>query len=289
MMLVTGATGKLGRHVMEGLLVKGPATELAVAVRNVAKAADYAARGVAVRHADYDQPHTLVAAFTGIDKVLLISGSEVGKRAAQHLAVIKAAQSAGVRFLAYTSMLRADTSGLALAREHKTTEDAIRGSGLAYVLLRNGWYIENHTEQLDAVLKHGVIAGAAGDGRFASAARQDYAAAAVTVLTEEGHENRVYELTGDSPFTLEELAAEVSKQAGKAIAYTNLSPEQYKNVLVGAGMPSPYTDILVDADVGASRGELDGASGDLRRLIGRPSTSLRDAIEAALKNGNAIR
>jgi NAD(P)H dehydrogenase (quinone) len=289
MMLVTGATGKLGRHVMEGLLRKVPAAELAVAVRNVGKAADFAGRGVAVRHADYDQPDTLGAAFIGIDKVLLISASEVGKRAAQHLAVIKAARGAGVRFLAYTSMLRADTSRLALAREHKMTEDAIRGSGLAYVFLRNGWYIENHTEQLDAVLKQGAIAGAAGDGRFASAARQDYAAAAVTVLTDRGHENRVYELSGDSPFTLKEFAAEVSKQAGKTIAYTNLSPEQYKNVLVGGGMPDQYADILVDADVGASQGELDGASGDLRRLIGRPSTSFRDAIEVALKNRTAVR
>lgn len=288
MILVTGATGKLGRHVMDGLLRKVPAAELVVAVRNVAKAADFAARGVAVRHADYDQPDTLGAAFTGVEKVLLISGNDVGKRAVQHLAVIKAAKSAGVRFLAYTSMLRADTSGLALAGEHKMTEHAIRQSGLAYVFLRNGWYMENHTEQIDRILQQGAIIGAAGDGRFASATRQDYAAAAVAVLTDEGHGHAVYELPGDGPFTLREFAAEVSKQVGKTIAYTNLSPEKYRKVLVGAGMPGTYADILVDSDVGASRGELDGASGDLRRLIGRPSTSLRDAIEAALSNRNAV-
>jgi NAD(P)H dehydrogenase (quinone) len=246
-------------------------------------------RGVTVRYADYDQPGTIGQAFNGISKMLLISGSEVGKRATQHHTVIAAAANAGVRLLAYTSMLRADTSGLALAQEHKLTEDAIRKSGLAYVLLRNGWYIENHTEQLDAVLQQGALAGAAGEGRFASAARRDYAAAAVAVLTEQGHENRLYELHGDTPFTLKEFAAEVSRQAGKSIPYTNLSPEQYKSLLVDAGMPEAYADILVDSDVGASRGELDGRSDDLRRLIGRPSTSLKDAVGAALKNRNAVR
>jgi len=289
MIVVTGATGKLGRLVMEGLLKTIPPAELAVAVRNPDKAADLAARGVQVRRADYDDPQTLGRAFAGARKVLLISANEMGKRASQHRHVLAAVRDADVQLLAYTSLLRAGSSRLVLADEHRTTEETIRASSIPYVLLRNGWYIENHTEQLGTILRHGAIVGAAGDGRFASATRRDYAEAAVAVLTGTSHENAVYELVGDSPFTLKEFAAEVSRQTGKTIAYKNVSPEQYKNVLVGAGIPGPYADMLVDSDVGASRGELDGASGDLRRLIGRSTTPLADAVAAALTESEAVR
>jgi len=283
MILVTGATGHLGRLVVEGLLEKLPAQKIAVAVRDPEKAQALAARGVQVRRADYSQPDTLSAAFQGVEKVLLISSSEVGQRVAQHRAVVEAARKAGVRLLAYTSILRADTSSLALAAEHKATEQLIRDSGLPFVFLRNGWYIENYTANLAPALAHGAIVGSSGEGRVAAATRADYAAAAVEVLTGSGHENKVYELGGDTPFSLSELAAEVSRQTGKAIVYKNLPPEQYQGVLVGAGLPAGFAQVLVDSDLGAARGELNDSTGELSRLIGRPTTRLPDALSATLK------
>jgi NAD(P)H dehydrogenase (quinone) len=281
--VVTGATGKLGRHVIEGLLKRVPAADVIAAVRNPEKAADLAARGIVVRHADYAAPETLHAAFAGAEKLLLISSNEVGQRAAQHRTVIAAAASAGVGTIAYTSILRADTSTLALAAEHLETELAIRASSLKFTFLRNGWYLENHTEILKAAVQHGAIAGAAGIGKFASASRADYAAAAVTVLTTAGHDNAVYELAGDTAFTLAELASEVSHQAGKPVAYGNLPPEQYTAVLEGLGIPPGFVAILVDSDLGASRGELDSTSRDLQHLIGRATTTLAAAVAAGLK------
>ncbi|MCY1018842.1 SDR family oxidoreductase [Pyxidicoccus sp. MSG2] len=283
MILVTAATGKLGRLVVEELLKKVPASQVAVAVRNPAKAGDFAARGVQVRQADYSRPETLGPALAGVEKVLLISSNEVGQRAAQHQAVIAAAKKAGVRLLAYTSILHADSTRMALAGEHKATEEAIRASGLPFVFLRNGWYFENYTENLGPALAHGALVGSAGEGRVAAATRADYAAAAAAVLTTPGQENKVYELAGDVPFTMAELAAEVSRKAGKPIAYNNLPAQQYQGVLTGAGVPGPFAEILADSDVGASRGELNDSSGDLRRLIGRPTTSLADAVAVAFK------
>ncbi|HET9552086.1 MAG TPA: SDR family oxidoreductase [Anaeromyxobacteraceae bacterium] len=282
MIVVTGATGKLGRLVVEGLLQKVPARELAVAVRTPDKAKDLASRGVAVRQADYSKPETLAAALAGAEKVLLVSSSEVGQRLPQHLAVIAAAKKAGVKLLVYTSILRADRSKLGLAAEHKATEEAIRASGLPFVLLRNGWYIENYTENLAPALQHGALVGSAGNGRIAAATRADYAAAAVAALTEPGHAGRVYELAGDQPFSMAELAAEVSRQLGRPIAYKDLPPNDYRGVLLGAGLPPPYADLLVDSDLGIVKGELDDSTGDLRRLIGRPTTPLADAVGAAL-------
>jgi NAD(P)H dehydrogenase (quinone) len=283
MIVVTGATGKLGRLVVEGLLKKVPAREVVAAVRNPDKANDLAARGVELRRADYSRPETLATALAGAEKVLLVSGNEVGKRATQHAAVVDAAKRAKVRLLAYTSILHGEASKLALAAEHQATEAAIRASGLPYVLLRNGWYLEDYTENLGPAIERGALVGSADDGRIAAAARADYAEAAVAVLTTLGHEGKAYELAGDRPFTMPELAAELSRQAGKAIVYEDLPPEQYKTVLVGAGVPGPYADLLVDSDLGVARGELDGSSGDLRRLIGRPTTPLADAVAAALR------
>jgi NAD(P)H dehydrogenase (quinone) len=282
MIAVTGATGHLGRLVVEGLLKRVPAREVVAAVRSPEKAKDLAARGVAVREADYSRPESLASALAGVEKVLLVSSSEVGKRAAQHAAVIDAARRAGIRLLAYTSVLRATTSRLGLAAEHAATEHAIRASGLPFVLLRNGWYIENYTEHLGPALQHGVIVGSAGEGRIAAATRADYAEAAVAVLTGSGHENATYELAGDRPFTMAELAAEVSRRVGRTIAYQDLPPDRYKAVLTGAGLPEPYADLLVDSDLGIAKGELDDATGDLRRLIGRPTTPLAEAVAAAL-------
>ncbi len=282
MFVVTGATGKLGRHVVKGLLERVPAKDLRVAVRDPGKATDLAAAGVDVRRADYNDTAALVEAFVGADRLLLISSSGVGRRLAHHRAVVDAAVKAGVGHIAYTSILRAPTTPIALAGEHRQTEALIAATGKPFVFLRNGWYIENHTDQLPIILQHGTIAAAAGDGRFASATRADYAAAAVAVLTTPGHDGKAYELAGDQPFTLAELAAEISKQAGRPVSYTNLSPAQYREVLVGAGLPDAYADILVDADVHASGGALDDSSGDLRRLIGRPTTTVPAAVAEAL-------
>ena len=283
MIVVTGATGKLGRLVIDALRQRVPEPELAVAVRTPSKAADLSARGVQVRHADYDRPETLSGAFKPGEKVLLISANEVGKRAVQHLRVIEAARAANVALLAYTSLLRADRSTLILAEEHRTTEEAIHASGLPYVFLRNGWYLENHTEQLHGIVERGELVGAAAKGRFASAARRDYAAAAATVLTADVTNNKIYELAGGG-FTLDDFAAEVAKQSGTRVTYSNLTPEQYEEALVGSGIAAAIAHLVADFDRAAAHGDLDGSFDDLRRLIRRPPTSLREAIAGALSN-----
>ena len=283
MIAVTGATGHLGRLVIDQLLKKVPAGQLVAAVRNPEKARDLAARGVQVRRADYDAPDTLAGAFQGIDKLLLISANEPGKRERQHQAAIAAAKKAGVGLLVYTSLLHADTSGISLAGEHRATEKAIREAGIPFVILRNGWYLENYTENLGPALQHGVLLGAAKNGRIAAAARADFAAAAAAVLTAPGHEGKVYELAGDLPFTMAELAAEVARRAGKPVAYSDLPAEKYEETLRGFGLPGPVAEMLASADEGIARGELDDAGGDLRRLIGRPTATLAQAVAAALK------
>ena len=283
MIVVTGATGKLGRLVVEQLLKKVTAKEIVAAVRSPEKATELKALGVEVREADYSRPETLRTAFEGAEKVLLISSSEVGQRVAQHTAVIAAAKAAGVSLLAYTSVLYADRTTLVLAPEHKATEEALKASGVPYVLLRNGWYLENHTETLGPALEHGAVLGAAKDGRFSSAARADYAAAAVTVLTGEGFANTTFELAGDAAYTLTELAAEVSKQAAKPVVYKDLPAAEYAGVLAGFGLPEPIAQMLAKADEGAAKGELESDARDLQELIGRPTTTLKVAVGAALK------
>jgi NAD(P)H dehydrogenase (quinone) len=280
--VVAGATGHLGQLVIEELLTSVPAGQVAAVVRDAEKAAGIAARGVELRIADYSAPETLKDAFHTGDIVLLISGSEVGRRVAQHTAVVKAAKKAGVARIAYTGVLGGPAADFLLAAEHKVTEQAILDSGLTYTFLRNGWYTENYTAQIPVQLEHGVV-GSAGEGRVGSASRADYAAAAAAVLTGEGHENKAYELSGDSAWTLTEYAAELSKQSGKEVTYTDVPGEALKGILLGAGLPEPLVDILVDVDVsGISRGLLTGGSGDLSRLIGRPATPLADTIVAAL-------
>jgi NAD(P)H dehydrogenase (quinone) len=282
MIVVTAATGKLGEHVVEGLLSKVPASSVAVAVRNPDKAKALAARGVEVRRADYLAPDTLRSAFRAGDRVLFISSGDVQRRVAQHEAVVAAAKAAGVALLAYTSILRGDRSTLALAADHKATEAMIAASGVPFAFLRNGWYFENYTEHLAPALTLGAIFGSSGSGRIAAAARADYAAAAVTVLTSDGHANATYELAGDESFTKSELAAEVSRKSGKPVAYKDLPSAEYTAALIGAGLPPGYAEALADADVGIARGDLDDTSGTLRKLIGRPTTKLAAAVAAAL-------
>ena len=283
MILVTGATGKLGQHVVELFLSKMPAKDVCVAVRNPDKAAPWAARGVQVRQADYDEPESWVRALAGVQQVLLISSNELGKRFKQHKVVVDAACQSGVQLLAYTSILHAKTSKLALAGEHLETEEFIRKAAVPYVFLRNGWYFENYTENLQPALQHGAIAGCVNEGRIAAASRADYAAAAVAVLTGKGHENKAYELAGDKSFSMHELAAEVARHSGKPVAYRNMPEGAYEEMLLGFGLPAPLASILADAEAQAAHGALDDRSGDLHRLIGRATTTLTEAVKSALK------
>jgi NAD(P)H dehydrogenase (quinone) len=282
MIIVTGATGQLGRLVIASLLKTVPAAQIVAAVRDVAKAADLAALGVQVRRADYSDPASLDAAFAGAGKVLLISSSELGQRVAQHRNVIAAAVRAKAGLLAYTSVLHADTSALGLAEEHRQTEAAVRASGLNYSLLRNGWYVENYTGGLGAALAHGALAGGAGEGRILAAARADYADAAAAVLASTQAVEQVYELAGDTAFTLGDLAAELSRQSGKDIPFHNLPQQDYRDMLLGFGLPAPLAELIADSDAQAAMGALYDGSGTLGKLIGRPTISLADAVQAAL-------
>ncbi|KAB0676176.1 NAD(P)H-binding protein [Aureimonas leprariae] len=280
---ITGATGQLGRLVIDALLETVPAADVVAAVRDPAKASDLAAKGVEVREADYDRPDTLRTAFEGIGKVLLISSSAVGVREKQHRAAIDAAKAAGVELLAYTSILHADTTPAKLAREHKATEDAIAASGVPAAILRNGWYTENHLMGLQPALEHGAMVGSAGEGRFSSAVRADYAAAAAAVLlSAESQAGQVYELAGDDGYTLAEFAAELSRQTGKEIAYRDLPEADYKGVLAGAGLPEALADALADEDNVARNDTLFDDGRTLSRLIDRPTTPMRETVAAAL-------
>ncbi|RST24005.1 KR domain-containing protein, partial [Streptomyces sp. WAC04770] len=231
---------------------------------------------------DYNRPETLAGAFRSGDRVLLISGSEVGKRVAQHTAIVEAAEAAGVAQLAYTGILGGPDADFALADEHKATERLILDSGLPYTFLRNGWYTENYTANLAPVLAHGAVVSNAGEGRVASASRADYAAAAAAVVTGEGHLGRAYELSGDTAWSFAEYAALLSEVTGKEIAYNNVPAAVHREILVGAGLPEGFAAILTDVDEAIGRGRLAGTSGDLARLIGRPTTPLATTVRAAL-------
>lgn len=282
MIVITGATGQLGRLVVQALLRSVPANQLIAAVRTPEKAKELAELGVQVRHADYNQPDSLNTAFAGADKLLLISSSEAGQRTPQHQAVIDAAKRAGMNLIAYTSILHADTSPLGLAGEHRETEALLKASGLPFVLLRNGWYTENCAASAPTAVAHGVVMGSAGNGRIASAARVDFADAAAAVLTSEHQAGRVYELAGDSAFTLTELAAEIARQSGKNVIYQNMPEADYKAALLGFGLPEGVAALVADSDTGASKGALFDEGHQLSQLIGRPTTPLATTVAAAL-------
>lgn len=283
MIVVTGASGQLGRLVIDALLRTQPADSLVAAVRSPAKAADLAARGVQVRQADYSRPETLGPAFAGADKLLLISSSEIGQRAKQHQAVIDAAKATGVQLIAYTSLLHADVSPLGLAVEHRQTEAALAASGLPHVLLRNGWYSENYAMGLPGALARGTLYGAAGEGRIASASRQDYAEAAAAVLSAAAPQaGKVHELAGDASYTLAELVAESARQAGKPLAYQDLPEAAYRDALLQAGLPAPVAELLADSDAGAAKGGLFDDGHALSGLIGRATTPMAQTVAATL-------
>jgi NAD(P)H dehydrogenase (quinone) len=284
MIALTAATGQLGHLVVTQLLEKIPASGIVAIVRNPAKAADLAARGVVVRQAAYTEPAALEHAFAGVDRLLLISSNEIGQRVAQHQNVIDAAQRAGVKLLVFTSLLHADTTTIDLAAEYTATEQAINASGLPHIILRNGWYSENYTASVGAAVANGAVLGSAGDGRLSLAARADYAAAAVAALTGKAETGRTYELAGDTAVTLTDLAAELSRQTGKTISYRNLPVADYAAILLQIGLPPVLAHGLARWDGDASRGALFDDRRELSHLIGRPTTSLAESVRQALKS-----
>ena len=280
---ITGATGQLGQLVIQSLLKNTAAANIVALVRNESKAADLKAKGIELRLFDYDTPATLASALSGIDKLLLISANEVGRRTPQHKAVIDAAQQAGVPYIAYTSLLNADHSTLGLAQEHRETESLIKASGLQYTFLRNNWYSENYLAGVTHTVEIGTLYGAAGEGKISSAARADYAEAAAKVLTTSGHENKTYELAGSTSFTLADLASDIADVSGKEITYQNLSAEDYTQALTQAGLPAGLVDIIVDADIQTEKGAMFSDSKDLEQLIGHPTTAIKEQVAAILK------
>lgn len=282
MIAITGATGLLGQHVIENLLQTVPAGQIVAIVRNPAKGASLSRKGISVRQADYNDEASLIRALQGVEKLLLISSSEIGQRVTQHRNVINAAKSANVKFIAYTSLLHADTSPLSLHTEHVETEKMLADSGILYTLLRNGWYTENYLASVPAALEHGVFIGAAGDGKIASAARADYAAVAARVISEDGHAGKVYELAGDEAWTLSHLAKELTEQSGKNVVYQNLSQADFVAALKNAGLPDKLSEMLADSDIGASEGGLFDDSHTLSKLIGRSTTTFAESIKDIL-------
>ncbi len=283
MILVTGATGHLGQLVITSLLEKVPANKIVEVVRNVEKAKNLKALGIQIREADYNQPEKWPAVIAGVEKLLLISGSEIGSRIPQNQVVIDAAKKYGkLKLIAYTSILRADTSKLILAQEHKETEKMIQSSGIPYSILRNGWYTENYTMSAKSAVEHAAVFGAVKEGRIASASRQDYAEAAAQVLTMTNPKS-IYELAGDSSYTLTELAEQISKQSGKPVKYNNLSEADYKAFLVKVGLPEGFAGVLAQSDAAAANGGLYDESHQLSQLIGRKTTSLEVTLNESLK------
>ncbi|MFM2480296.1 SDR family oxidoreductase [Celerinatantimonas sp. YJH-8] len=279
MIAITGATGQLGQFVIKHLLKRTSAHNIVALARNVDKAAAFTAQGIEVRQADYTQPQTLVTALQGVTKLLLISSSEVGKRAIQHKNVIDAAKEAGVELIAYTSLLKADSSPLALAEEHIETEAYLKQVNIPYVLLRNGWYTENYLASMAPAIETGQFIGAAQDGKISSSAREDYAEAAAAVLTSTAPQaGKVYELAGDESYTLTELAALISEASGKPVTYHNLAEADFIKALEGAGLPTPLAAMLANSDNGASQGGLFDDSHTLSALIGHPTTPLKELV-----------
>jgi NAD(P)H dehydrogenase (quinone) len=286
--LVTGAGGQLGRLVVAALLKRVPASSVVALVRNAAATADLAALGVETRRGNYEDSSSLDAAFTGIERLLLISSNAIGRRLPQHRNAIEAARRAGIDLIAYTSVLHANTSPLALAEEHRQTEAALAASGVPHALLRNGWYTENYTALIPAALAHGAHLGSAGDGLISSAARADYAEAAAVVLTSlDGGAGQIYEFAGDEAYTLSAYAADVARQSGLPVTYRDLPQAEFRAALLGAGLPEMLAELIADSDAAAARGALFDDGRQLSALIGRPTTPLRATIGEAL--GTAAR
>lgn len=277
---LTGATGQLGQLVVAQLKTRIPASDIVALVRTPAKAASL---GIAAREADYTKPETLTKALPGIDTLVLISSSEIGQREVQHRAIIDAAKKAGVKWIVYTSILDADKSAIDLAAEHRATEAMLKASGIPLTILRNGWYTENFANSIAGAVTGGALYGSAGDGKISASARADYAAAIVAVLTGKGHQGKVYELAGDSAFTLADLAAEISRQTGKTVPYKNIPEADYAAALASHGVPQGFAKLIAGWDTATAKGALFTTSRDLSTLIGRPTTPFADTVKAVLK------
>ncbi|PKQ64503.1 NAD(P)-dependent oxidoreductase [Labilibaculum filiforme] len=276
---ISGATGQLGSIVVEQLKKRLAIESIVALARNTEKAG---ALGVEVREFDYSKPEILTGALQGIDRLLLISGSEIGQRAGQHANVIRAAKEAGVKWIVYTSLLHLETTSLNLAEEHKSTEQALKESGIAYTLLRNGWYSENYTASIPGAIGGGAFLGSAAQGKIASAPRADYAEAAGIVISNETNKGKSFELAGDHFYTLSDLAAEISKQTGKTIPYNNIPEEEYANILKNIGLPEGLALGLASWDVSASKNDLFDDSKQLSKILGRPTTPIAESVKNVL-------
>lgn len=278
---VTGATGHLGGHVINSLIERGTAPQNIVAiVRDEAKAAPLAQRGVQVAVAPYDDVDALTSALKLADRLLLVSGSEVGQRFAQHTKIVTAAKAAGISYIAYTSLLNLDTSELGLAPEHRATETLIKDSGIEYTFLRNGWYWENYASGLESGKAAGKFFGSAGDAKVSGAARKDYAEAAAAVILSDDHKGKTYELAGGADLTYPDIAAAIGEVLGTAVTYVNLPVAQYQEILEGAGLPAPVAQMFAEMDPIIEKGALYSASGDLEAIIGRAATTAAQALAA---------
>jgi NAD(P)H dehydrogenase (quinone) len=278
---VTGATGKLGRLVLDEMLQKAAPGEIVALARDPAVLADYAMKGVQVRQADYDDPASVEAALEGVDRVLLISGNAVGQRGRQHGNVIEAAKKAGAKYLAYTSILNARNSKLALAPEHKETEELLENSGLNHDVLRMPWYSDNYVGGLAPAIEAGAVYGASGQGRFSTASRADLAAGLAAALVS-GKGGDIYELAGDHSWTMDDFARELSKHSGKDVKYVNQSEAEYATTLEGAGLPPPVAALLASTSYLAGEGQLYNDQRQLSALSGRPTTPIGETIRQAL-------
>lgn len=278
---IAGASGQLGKHALDALLQKVDAKDVVAFARDTAKLAGYAAQGVTVRAMDYDQPEELPAALAGIDRLLLISGSALGQRPRQHGNVIDAAKQAGVSYIAYTSILDAANTPIRLGQEHLATEQALAASGIAHDILAHGWYNENYVGSLPVQVQHGVITGAQGQGRIASASRADMGAADAEVLRS-GKGGERYNIAGDTSWTMEDFAAEVSRQSGKEVAYVDMGQAEYAKSLESVGLPEYIATVVANSAWATSQGALEDDSRTLSSLIGRPTTPISETIASAL-------
>ncbi len=288
MYAVTGATGQLGRLVIASLLERASATDIVALVRDPSRAADLAERGVEVRPFDYDAPDRLAAPLADVKRLLFISSDDVARRIEQHRAVINAAASISPELIAYTSIIHADTNPISLAESHRQTERMIAAAGLSYAILRNSWYIENYLIGADAAIEHGILLGSTGDGLISAASRADYAAAAAAVLTGDPAESRVYELAGDEPFKLADLADVLSEASGRSVVYRDLTESEYGQALASAGVPAGFAAALAEYSAKAARGILADNSRALSRLIGRPTERMRDVILRGTRCGASV-
>ncbi len=276
---ITGATGQLGRLAIAALKSRVPDAQIVALVRDPAKAGDL---GVEVRQADYTRPATLTSALNGVDVLVLISSNDFNDRAGQHRNVIDAARAAGVGRIVYTSILKGAASPLLLAQDHIATEAALAGSGLPTTILRNGWYTENYTGSLAGAVGAGVMIGAFADGRISTAARKDYAEAIAVVASSADHAGRIYELAGDTSYTMADMAAEVSRLTGKSIPYNSLPQDVYAGILQSFGLPEALCKALADSDAKGAQGWLLDDSRELSRLIGRPTTPMKATVAEAI-------